>query len=173
MPTYVTSNTHVFAQVDVDPSQVTRLLSMMELNVSHPGLAVFLEDDIDPFIRTRIDERFAAEGDDAVGAWAPLLSTTEALRASKGFPPAHPINQRTHMMHNFLVGTHGDVKASSTDATLTYPGPGVDALMGLKLKAAQAGKSYPQTVPRPVLGFSDTDELYIHTELVRHILSGL
>lgn len=134
---------------------------------------MFLEDIVEPYISERIARRFYGEGDDVSGPWAPLKRTTEAIRSAKGFPPAHPINVRTSMMENFLTTNRGTVRSSTVDASLTHPDASKDPLMDQKIRAAQGGKSYPRTVPRPVIGLNEFDNLMIQSSLIRYMFSGL
>lgn len=171
MPRYTSQNTYVIADVQVDPISAVGLIQGIHDRLSGPQLEKFLNDQIDEWVRDRISRRFAGEGDDVTGAWAPLLPATESIRASRGFPPAHPINQRTHMLRDWLVGTAGDVKVTGTGATYEHPGP-TSGVMEQKLQTAQAGKGFPRTVPRPVLGLNEVDDLYIQFELTKFLLSG-
>jgi|SRR3954462_643336 hypothetical protein len=173
MPRYTSKNNWVIADVTVDPTAINYLLRNTGHNMSQAGIAVFLETEIAPWVQRRVARRFAGEGDDVTGAWAPLAPATEAIRAARGFPPSHPINQRTHMMRDWLVANDGEIKIGGADVTLTYPGPTNDGLMDTKIKAAQMGKTYPQTPPRPILGLNDTDDLFIQSALVQFLLSGL
>jgi hypothetical protein len=159
--------------ISLEESQLRRLFAVLASNLMYINLEDFLADEVSPYLRRRIADRFIAEGDDVVGQWTPLAPTTERIRQSKGFPPAHPINARTHDMEDWLVMTPGDVKISSTEAVLTHPGPTNDGLMNDKMKAAQQGLTYPQTPPRPVIGVNQIDHDFIQSALVRYMFSGI
>lgn len=172
MATYNTKNSYVVAQVIVDPRGVDPLFVALTRNLDQLNLAAFLDDTMDPFIRARIANRFQSEGDDVTGAWLPLARTTEAIRTAKGFPPAHPINQRTHMMRDWLVETPSSVKVIGAEVVITNPGTQPSGLMHQKIQTAQAGKTVPGTPPRPVMGLSQADDLYLQNALVNYLLSG-
>jgi hypothetical protein len=158
-------------QTDVDGPQ--RIFAQLEAKVQQSSLADWLYNVVSPYVAERIQDRFSSEGDDVSGPWAPLRSTTEAFRTSKGFPPDHPINVRTHLMEGFLVGDPGRVSTSGAGVTLTHPGNTPGPLTALKIQAAQQGKTFPQTPPRPVIGLSNLDSIFINSELVRYLFSGL
>jgi hypothetical protein len=164
---------YVVANVIVDHGAVDAMMRTLQYNMSNVGLSVFLEDVADPFVRRRVAERFTGEGDDAVGSWAPLSPATQTIRASKGFPPAHPINQRTHAMRDWLVHNDGEVRFNAAYVSLLYPGPTTSGTMDEKIRTAQMGKGNPRTPPRPVLGLNETDNLFIQAELVMFLLSGM
>lgn len=162
-----------FFQINVDTSFASAVFLQVMSNLDPGSIGVWLQDVADPYVRERIQDRFTNEGDDVVGAWSPLSPATDSIRASKGFPPAHPINVRTGYMRGFLVGTDGDVAVLPGGAQLTNPGNGAGPLTQQKIAAAQGGKSYPRTPPRPVLGLNAADALFIHAGLTKHILSGI
>lgn len=151
---------------EVDDKHVQHVLAMLELKLSPSGLTGFMYSHVDPFIRARTASRFAGEGDDVTGAWHPLAKATELIRASKGFTPSHPINERTARLKSVLVGRPGDAKPNGFGATLTYPGPIGDASFWEKMSTAQGGSDNPPTPPRPVIGFNENDMLFVTTELV-------
>lgn len=158
--------TGFFVTIETDRSQVDRIMKSLEQRVNPAGLALFLQTVVDPFLRNRIDQRFANEGDEVVGTWHPLSVATQMIRASYGFPPDHPINKRTGKLHAQLVGNDSDVKASGYGATLEHPAPGVlDPITAKKLKTAQMGSSSPRTPARPVLGVNENDLLFVTSSL--------
>lgn len=155
--------------IETDAASAVAVLAHLTMKLSPAGLHTFLDTMVDPFIRARVDQRFASEGDDVVGAWHPLTVATQMIRAAKGYPSAHPINQRSHKMHSFLVNTQSDVKPTGIGATLTHPPPTGDGLMNQKIQTAQAGKSRPRTPPRPVIGVNENDMLFITSELALYL----
>lgn len=159
--------------ITVDAAQTQRIFTGLARNLLNQNIEDWLRDEIDPYIRGRIERRFANQGDDVVGAWLPLAPATERIRAAKGFPPSYPINERTHYMRDWLVGYEGDVTATAVDVTLTHPAQAAAPLTQQKIATAQGGKSYPQTPPRPVIGVNRVDNDFIHNALIQHLFRGL
>lgn len=157
-------------EIDVDDSQFQAAMALLNFRTSPAGLSTFLGTVVDPYVRARIDQRFAGEGDDVTGRWHPLTRATEMIRASKGFPPAHPINVRTDKMHSFLVNTPGDLKPNPVGATLEHPRP-TDPLTERKIQVAQMGTKRPFTPPRPVLGYNENDMLFITSSLAAWLIA--
>lgn len=158
--------------IESDTSDLLGVIAELKLRLGPGGLQDFLAFHVEPWLRMRTENRFAQEGDEVVGTWQPLERATEAIRASQGFPPAHPINHRTGRMEYFLVNTPGDVKATGLGAQVTYPRPGANGQMD-KIATAQMGKGFPKTPPRPVLGVNENDATYITSNLVAWILGHL
>lgn len=159
--------------IQVELGDVNRIFTHMEHAVGMVELGIFLETEVDLYLRKRITQRFAGEGDDVVGKWLPLAPATEKIRASKGYPPAHPINARTHYMEDFLVGQPGSVLPVGPAIVLTHPAASGGGLMDQKIETAQKGRGNPQTPPRPVLGLNEADLAFIHFQLVHHLFAGL
>lgn len=157
---------------EADVSSTTRLLAQLEDRLNPVGLATFLGNMVDPFLRARIDGRFNSEGDDVSGAWHPLTQATEMIRAAKGFSPAHPINVRTNKMRHFLVNTPGELFANGFEVILSHPPLSGNAETEKKIRTAQEGAKSPPTPPRPVLGVNENDLLFITSELVAWITQG-
>lgn len=58
--------------------------------------------------RAIVARAFASEGASTGDAWPDLAETTQADRRRKGFPPAHPILQRTtKLMRSLVIGDAG------------------------------------------------------------------
>lgn len=115
--------------------------------------------------------RFDAEGDQAVGKWAPLRPVTEWIRVFEGFPAAHPINVRTGNLRGWLTTNDGFTNEYGYGAKLTWPTPPPAGELASKYKTAQVGgkvkvgNNYRTVVPRPVVGADQTD--------LQFLLSGL
>lgn len=62
---------------------------------------------------------FASEGASTGAPWRPLAESTQRDRARKGFPPAHPILERTGTLKRALTMGEGAF-VSSTPSTLRY-----------------------------------------------------
>ena len=145
----------VSIEVVGDSRGVTHMLSVLDTALNPVALVAFLEGSVDPHLQRRAADRFAAEGDDVVGAWAPLKPATVAIRGS-----AHPINVRTGEMIDYITQSDGDALPTPFGATLTSPGgaPPTGDLLD-KVRTAQQGDN--RTVPRPVLGLNHNDLTYV------------
>jgi hypothetical protein len=158
-----------------DDKGVARLLRRVSTAVSPPAMAAMLTGVVAPYLSERAEARFANEGDDVVGRWAPLLPATQAARASGRanqqwtVGDAHPINQRTHELHDYITGGHDPAYPHSLGATLAFPQISPTSRRGIveKMKTAQLGKH--DTVPRPVLGLNEQDLGFVLTAIAFHI----
>ena len=148
--------------VTVDHRQVDRMLLNLNDALSVVGMYHFLDKSVGPWLQGRAQDRFAGEGDDVVGKWAPLEPATNTLRRAAGFPEEHPINRRTGELERYIVGGGWDVTASTTLSVLTYPGgPEPSGTLGDKMRTAQQGAATPPTVPRPVVGVNEADLAFV------------
>lgn len=163
MPGYVT------VQIIGDIKGVQAMLSHLETKLLSPAVGAWLTAEVQPYLQERLKQRFDAEGDDVVGKWVPLTAATEAIRTSQGFPAAHPINDRTGELRNYLLNTPGAVNMSPAGATLTMPGTPASGELADKLKTAQSGRDNPLTVPRPVLGMNEADLAAVLTMMATEI----
>lgn len=165
-------------QIVGNSDQVDTMLKYLDTALNPLALVNFLTYDVSPWLGERAEMRFRGEGDDAVGQWAPLKPTTNAIRQSKGFPPVHPINLRTGELENYILsGTFSQAVPNSIGATLAFPGPGAPGAgsrnVRKKMETAQIGRNgKPRTVPRPVLGMNEKDLTYVLTALAFHLGSG-
>lgn len=159
--------------IDVEDKEVLQYLSQIGQRISSQGLYAFLELNADPFLQLRLRSRFANEGDDAVGQWAPLAPATQAIRAGMGYGAAHPINVRTQDLLNYLTSSRADVEVTGSGATLTYPPRGASPSLDNKIRTAQQGKIQPATPPRPVVALSQIDDTAITRDLAQYITQGL
>lgn len=142
-------------EIHVASEQAELLLKRLMLSLSVIGLSAYMEG-VDDFVKGRIRQRFAQEGDDVSGQWMPLKEATVAMRESAGYPGEHPINVRTGEMYNLLTSGPARVTATSAGATYTHPAS-MTALNRDKIMTAQAGSDSPPTLPRPVLGLNERD----------------
>ena len=150
-------------------SGVQAMLAHLQNKLSPPNLGAFLLGQVDPYLRNRVADRFAAEGDDVSGKWLPLQPATETIRASQGYSPAHPINRRTDEMRDHLLYSASGVSMGVAGTTLTYPGNAPSGELEDKMTTAQVGRSYPDTPARPVLGMNQNDLAAILTLLANEI----
>jgi hypothetical protein len=151
---------------------MTAALTLFE-RLSDSNLADYLEDQVDPYLKGRVADRFAAEGDDAVGMWLPLSPATEQIRQSRGYGGAHPINVRTREMLNYILTGQADVSGTGDGQMISFPSNGGPSPVMDKIKTAQQGKPDPNTPPRPVVALSDTDERDIMISLEEYLMEGL
>jgi hypothetical protein len=160
----------VDVEIEVDSSEVTALLSRLNTALDPVAMGAWLGVKIGPYIRQRAAARFAGEGDDVVGAWAPLEESTWAFREKQHFPPRHPINKRTGELEDYILNGGEDIRVSTLTATLIMPGdpPGNKEFLD-KVKTAQMGRDYPKTVKRPVMGMNENDLLFVLEALSLHI----
>ncbi len=137
----------------------------LSVGLSSPALGAWLTGVADPFLRGRARDRFANEGDDAVGKWVPLAPATQQIRMSQGFGSAHPINKRTGALEDYILSTPSKVTPFPGFASMRFPGIGTSGELNKKLTTAQFGKpaeSGRRAVPRrPVLGLSPTDYAFM------------
>lgn len=148
----------------VRSQDVEAAIRVLGYTTSPPALAYFMNTRAKQWLQRRARQRFAEEGDDAVGAWKELKESTVDIRQAQGFVPIR-INRRTSAMHNWVTRADGQVLASQALTQLTWPGTPTSAEMTKKIMTAQRGSSSPRTVPRPVIGVSETD-LFVLLELL-------
>lgn len=153
----------------VDDRHVQRLLENVGDALDTVGMYTFLNASVGPWLRERAQERFANEGDDVVGQWAPLEAYTVQMRESQGYPGEHPINRRSGELENYIVNGGWDVTATPILSTLTYPGNAPNTSEAVKVATAQTGAAHPFTVPRPVLGLNEADLAFVMAALGTHI----
>jgi hypothetical protein len=150
-----------------DEKGVMRILDRIEHVMSPAMIGLFLGTEVKEYVQQRARARFAGQGDDATGPWAPLSPVTARFREHAGHPGTSPINVRTGEMEMYVTQSEGAVLIHPAGATLTYPGvePGSFGLQQ-KMETAQMGRSDPSTVKRPVLGLNGTDLMFVMARLV-------
>lgn len=174
------ARTGVSIEMIGDSSGVQRMLHAADTAFSTTGLMSFLTMDVGPYLQTRAKGRFAAEGDDVSGKWAPLRPATEAIREagrSQGLwsvGDAHPINVRTGELEDYITGGQGAVFPSGmAGARIQYPRITGKPTVRKKMKIAQKGGLAPnsghQTPPRPVIGLNEQDLVFVLTSLSLHL----
>lgn len=161
-----------FIQFDIvgTRSGVQAMLEQLDSALSPVGLAFFMKGAVHPHLQRRAVSRFAGEGDDAVGQWAPLKESTILIREGYGFGPG-PINRRTGELENYIVNSGSDVQSVPGMTSLVYPDPNAPRgpYLARKMHTAQKGKVSPSTRPRPVLGMNETDLAQVMTMLAFHV----
>lgn len=150
-----------------DDARLKRQLNKLDVLFSAAGLSSFMTAEIGPYVRERAQKRFASEGDDAVGSWAPLMLSTQMIRAAGDWPvgPDHPINRRTGELEDWVTKSAWQVSEVEDMSVLMYPGDEPGGELASKVRTAQSGKSSPKTVARPVLAMNEADEMFIVTAM--------
>ena len=123
-------------------------------------------------------DRFDSEGDSASGKWAPLAPATNNIRAFYGFGPAHPINNRTGGLRQWVTKNQGDVAVGPTSILRWPDKPPRDDGLARKLATAQEGggrnKLGLRAGPaRPVIAADETDATEIFASFRQHIFSEM
>lgn len=153
----------------VDSKSAEAMLMRLNDALDTVGLYTFLNASVGPYLMQRAEARFANEGDDVVGKWAPLEAYTVAMRQSMGFPGEHPINRRSGELENYIVNSGWDVMSTPALASLTFPGAVPNASEAVKVATAQMGTDHPSTVPRPVVGLNEVDLAFVMAALGTHV----
>jgi hypothetical protein len=144
--------------IQVDKKEVDLLLGAIESTLLGQNLFQYLRDYMMPYMRQRTAQRFASEGDDASGKWAPLMEVTNDIREALGFPREHPINRRSGALENFLERGNIEFQMQADSAAMFYPGRPASSLLTEKLMTAQGGSR--RAVARPVVALSQADMSY-------------
>lgn len=152
-----------------NPEGVYLMLDHLEDVLGPLGLSLFLSGVVSTHIRKRAEDRFASEGDDAVGRWAPLAEATGRFRESYGYSPYNPINRRTGELEEYITGSASNVTTAPGFGELTFPGEPASGWLEEKVRTAQEGKEQPNTPARPILGLSVLDLEYVLGELALFI----
>lgn len=148
---------------------VQRMLQVIDSALSPVGLASFLYG-VGEWVQERAQDRFAAEGDDVTGGWAPLRPATTEIRELAGWGAEHPINRRTGELEAYITQSDIGVTVAPGMGVMRYPNtepksPGLRT----KVKTAQQGRARPKTVARPVLGLNEKDLGVVITMLAFHV----
>lgn len=159
----------VDVDISVQKESVTALLTHLDTALNPVAIASFLGASVDPWLRTRAKDRFKSEGDDVSGGWAPLKESTQNIRSQMGYGSAHPINNRTGALEEYIVGSPNRLTIHGLGATLTLPGRAPTGELKTKVQTAQKGRGNPRTVPRPVLGMNERDMSFVLTALAMHV----
>lgn len=151
--------------VHIDSHDLQHDLDALIMLMSPAGAEAFLGTTVGPYIRRRAGERFANEGDDVVGKWAPLRPATVAMRQASNWAVGgdHPINHLSGEMERWVVDGGWDAYPDSFGATMRYPGSVPTGNLAKKVKTAQSGDPASRTVARPVLGVNEADMLWMVT----------
>jgi hypothetical protein len=158
-----------------DEAKLKFLMDHIRDRLSPAGLAALMRADVYREMKDRVSDRFNAEGDTTVGAWAPLSEATENIREDLGFPRDHPINERTGSLRHFVETSHV-VGPMATGAELAMPGPFTSQLIETKFRRAQQGKARGgskdarRTMPRrPVLAIGQVEYDLVNDRVKRFV----
>lgn len=156
----------------VEGSSAQRMLEQLDTALNPIALLGFLKGTVGPFLQERAKDRFAQEGDDVSGKWAPLQEPTQEIRSRGDWPVSgdHPINVRTGELEAYITKSNAVVWSHSIGATLRYPGNQTTRKSIVeKMRTAQTGRANPRTVPRPVLGMNEQDLSFVMTALFGYV----
>lgn len=174
----------VIFTIQVDDTDVMRILRSVERSVDTPSLSDFLEDSVHEWWKVREFEVFAHEGDigtgtGMMGGWEELSPATQNIREYLGYDGDSPINIRSGQMLHELLNSY-DLGYVPGGASITIPGRGINPLTEEKIRTAQEGKisqtpTGDQTVtpPRPVLNLNEADAAAVLTLLNLHIYKSI
>jgi hypothetical protein len=160
-----------FVDIEItgDDRPVNALLNRVLYTISPIGLEVFMDEMVEPWIKTRARDRFMDEGDDVSGAWAPLKPSTVLMRSQMGYGGDGPINKRTGELERYITDSDAKLTELGSGINFVYPGNKASGELADKVITAQVGKAFPNTVPRPVLGLNETDLEYVLTSISHFI----
>lgn len=148
-----------------DPdSPALKGLAQLDLLLSPVSIAGFLKNFVVGYLQRAAAERFAMEGDEAVGRWTPLKESTLRIRGEQGFPSG-PINVRTGELREYVTANQGSLGVD-IGATLQWPTnlpEGTDLMY--KYRVAQTGTMSGRVPARPVVGMSFRDMAAINVLL--------
>lgn len=146
-----------------DSEGVEEMLSRLDFLFGPVGMTYFLAGQVTPYLKGRARSRFANEGDEVSGPWAPLSPVTAQIRSGLGYPPEHPINRRTGQLERWVTESAPGIIYTPIVAQLTYPGNPPTGTTKEKVTLAQTGQAPKgrSTSPRPVLGLDMTDYVAI------------
>src|SRR3954453_12601525 len=112
------------AFITIEDRKLMKIIDDLIILFGGPGMEAWLAADIGPYLAKRAGERFAQEGDDVVGAWAPLKPATVAIRQFSNYPVSgeHPINRRSGELENWVVQGGWRAYPTNYGAAMQYPG---------------------------------------------------
>jgi hypothetical protein len=165
----------------VDISGPNRLLNALAITLGGSRLMYFHEAVTQEWLRRRASERFASEGDSAVGgSWQQLTDSRNDIREHAGFPREHPINHATGELEDFITKGANQMTYGALWSSFLMPGRTRKKSLVAKMEAAQRGRpagspmpdgwggskpSPSATPPRPVIGMDEIDRIHLTTAL--------
>lgn len=153
-----------------DTRGVQGMLKRLDTTLNPVAVAGFLGAVVDPYLRRRAKQRFANEGDDAVGGgWVPLAESTQHIRAAQGYGATGPINRRTGDLYDYIVNSPSNVTVLPIGATLEMKPSKPTGELAKKVRRAQMGdkgnRAQRPTPRRPVAAINGSDLTFILTSL--------
>lgn len=154
-------------------SPAITMLNNLDLLLSPSAMATFLKNFVVEYLQGQAAERFASEGDEAVGGpWKPLKESTLRIRAEQGFP-AGPINERTGELKGWVQFNQGTV-GLDIGAKLEWPtGLPESGNLMFKYRTSQTGTANGHVPARPVVGIGFADMAAINVMLGGFINAGM
>jgi hypothetical protein len=153
---------------EVDLSKVDEAIRTLEVAISEGSMEDFFDRRVGPWLAARTRERFASEGDDASGAWAPLTQATINRKRAMGYL-GRGINVRTGELRDWATdGTFAGV-GSPDGGRFTYPREKPRGRLKKKVSGAQNGTE--RAPARPVIAFSEFDAEIILQMFATHLES--
>jgi hypothetical protein len=160
--------------ITIDTADLEATLTRMETSLSPVGLSIFLIGGVLPWVKERAEMRFASEGDEVSGRWAPLETSTQEFRANGpwGVGSSHPINRRSGDLEEYITKSNSSIVTGGDSAIMYYPDTAPTGPLKEKVETAQGGKAKPKTPARPVLGLGANDLLYTMEALQFYVEHG-
>lgn len=159
----------ISVEIGVEEKNLERMLHGLDIALNPQAIAGFLLGTVDPYFRERARSRFASEGDDMSGPWAPLRESTQSFREQGGYGASHPINRREGELEAYIVDAPSRIPIDPMGASLIMPGDPPTGELRTKVETAQQGKASPRTVARPILGMNERDLAFVLNELAMYI----
>jgi hypothetical protein len=149
--------------LDVDAKEALALIERGIRATDEASFALFMTTDVREYLQDRVRQRFADEGDDAVGAWLPLDPDTVAIKEKQG--RSRGTNIRTGALFEWLTEAEGRLFGAEEQVILEWPSDPPSAEVLEHFLTAQEGSEETGAPARPVLGFSTVDFWSIMNDL--------
>lgn len=177
--------------VEFDASAMEYYLQGYRQALGAPAISAVLQNRVDPLLRGWAQEAFDTETDPTGRKWTPLKNVTNVnFRIPMGFPPAHPINERTGELREAYTqeGEIVVIPGDDTDVVLQNPTARIkngDPELQNKMAVAAGGRGRGTTpkgkarkpVPaRPIVGLtaSRADQItMVFAVYIAEITNGL
>lgn len=149
---------------------VEKLLTTLDRALDAASIAFWMQAEAKRHIQDRAKKRFASEGDDVSGPWAPLAPATIADRLRQQYP-AGPILHRTGELEDYIVNSQGSMDIGSASVSFETPEATGDPELAAKFNTAQIGTG--RVPARPVIGLNASDAETLLTSLSYNIQTAL
>lgn len=152
-----------------DASAMEYYLQGYRQALSAPAISQVLYHRVDPLLQGWAAEAFATETDPTGQKWKPLKQVTnDNFRVPMGFPPAHPINERTGELRKaytqkgeivVIPGVETDVVLQNPTAQIKNSDPELQSKMrvaasGRGRGTSPTGRTRKPVPPRPIVGLT-------------------